>query len=171
MPPNLQDLHVILNIVPEHDDLLRYVERFALVLRASGMPPMPARVFAYVLSSDADRHSAADLAAALRVSPAAISGAVRYLTDLGLLARDRKPGTHGGLYYLYGDDVWYRIYRTQLATLHRYQQVSAEGVAVVGADTPAGRRLQETAEFFAFLDAEYPALMERWHARRLDGPS
>jgi predicted transcriptional regulator len=147
------------------ETLLRYVERFALLLRESGMAPMPARVFAYALASDADGHTAAELAEGLGVSPAAISGAVRYLVQVGLLARDRKPGTHGGLYRLYDDDVWYQIYRGQLSRLRRYQEVAAEGVAVVGADTRAGRRLRETAEFFGFLGDEYPAVMERWHAR------
>jgi predicted transcriptional regulator len=149
-----------------HEALLRYVERFALLLRESGMSPMPARVFAYALAADTDRMTAADLAAGLRVSPAAISGAVRYLVQVGLLARDRKPGTHGGVYYLYDEDVWYQIYRSQLARVRRYQEVAAEGAAIVGADSPGGRRLRETAEFFDFLGAEYPAMMERWHNRR-----
>ena len=154
-----------------HETLLRYVERFALLLRDSGMPAMPARVFAYVLAADAERHSAAELAAGLRVSPAAISGAVRYLVRTGLLARDRMPGTHGGLYRLYEDDAWYQIYRAQLGTLRRYQEVAAEGAANLGTGTPGGQRLRQTAEFFAFLGEEYPAMMERWHARtgRPDG--
>jgi len=154
-----------------HEALLRYVERFALLLRESGMPPMPARVFAYALADDPDRYTAAELAEGLRVSPAAISGAVRYLVQVGLLARDRKPGTHGGLYRLYDDDVWYQIYRSQLGRLRRYQDVAAEGVAIVGADTPGGRRLRQTSEFFGFLSDEYPAVMERWHARGSAEPS
>lgn len=148
-----------------HENMLRYVERFALLLRESGMPPMPARVFAYALISDADRYTATELAEGLRVSPAAISGAVRYLVQTGLLARERQVGTPGGLYCLYGEDVWYQIYQAQFARLRRYHEVAAEGVAIVGADTPGGRRLRQTADFFEFLDAEYPAVMERWHAR------
>ena len=50
--------------------------------------------------------------------------------------------------------------------LRRWEQAMAEGVEVVGADTPAGRRLEETHEFFAFLRAELPALIERWRARQ-----
>jgi hypothetical protein len=145
-------------------DLLRYVERFALLLRESGMPPMPARVFAYALADDADRYTAAQLAEGLQVSPAAISGAVRYLVQVGLLARDREPGTNVGVYSLYDEDVWYQIYRSQTDRLRRYEQVAAEGAATLGADTPGGRRLQQTAEFFGFLSEQYPALMERWHA-------
>jgi hypothetical protein len=154
-----------------NETLLRYIERFALLLRESGMPPMPARVFAYALANDTDRYTAAELAEGLRVSPAAISGAVRYLVQVGLLARDRKPGTVGGLYRLYDDDVWYQIYRSQLGSLRRYQEMAAEGVVIVGADTPGGRRLRETSEFFGFLSDEYPEVMERWHARGSAEPS
>jgi hypothetical protein len=34
------------------------------------------------------------------------------------------------------------------------------------ATRPAGRRLRETAEFFAFMQEEVPALLGRWRARR-----
>ena len=59
------------------EDLLRAVERLAGMLYEAGMPRMAARVFSYALADDAEHYSAAELAEALRVSPAAISGAVR----------------------------------------------------------------------------------------------
>lgn len=42
---------------PEADNqaLLRFVERFALVLAENGVPRMAARVFAFALADDADR--------------------------------------------------------------------------------------------------------------------
>lgn len=148
-----------------HEALLRYVERFAHLVRDSGVPAMPARVFAYALAEDADRYTAAELAEGLRVSPAAISGAVRYLVQVGLLVRDRRPGSNAVLYCLYDKDIWYEMYTAQLARLRRWQEIAEEGIAIVGADTPGGRRLRETAQFFGFLNEEYPALMERWHTR------
>src|SRR4030095_13763683 len=85
---------------PDADEeaVLRFVEQFALVLVEAGIPRMPARVFAYVLAVDADRHTAAELAAGLRVSPAAISGAVRYLVQVGLLGKERAPRSRRGYY-------------------------------------------------------------------------
>jgi predicted transcriptional regulator len=151
-----------------HEALLRYVERFAHLLAESGMSAMPARVFAYVLAEDADRYTAAELAEGLRVSPAAISGAVRYLVQVGLLIRDRRPGSNAIVYRLYDKDIWYEMYSAQFARLRRWQEVAKEGIAVVGADTPGGHRLRETAEFFGFLSEEYPALMERWRTRATD---
>jgi hypothetical protein len=41
-----------------------------------------------------------------------------------------------------------------------------DGVDAVGAETPAGARLTETADFFAFLQAEMPKLLVRWRQQR-----
>ena len=58
-------------------------EGFASVLAESGLPRMPARVFTALLFCDAGGLTSAELTELLSVSPAAISGAVRYLSQLG----------------------------------------------------------------------------------------
>ena len=63
----------------DEEGVRRFIERFALDLSEAGMPRMPARAFAAILSAHDGRCTAAALAGALRVSPAAVSGAVRYL--------------------------------------------------------------------------------------------
>ncbi|HWJ40778.1 MAG TPA: MarR family transcriptional regulator, partial [Candidatus Limnocylindrales bacterium] len=65
-----------------------FVERFASVLTESGFPRMPARVFAALLATDSGRLTAAELAALLHVSAAAISGAVSYLVQVNLASRE-----------------------------------------------------------------------------------
>ena len=153
---------------PDADATLRFVEDFALLLVDAGMPRMPARVFACVLADDAGALTAGDLAERLQVSPAAISGAVRWLTQMHLLTRAREPGARRD-HYRMRDDQWYETTVFKTAALRRFEDVLAEGVALVGADTPAGRRLEETQQFFAFFRAELPALLERFRATR-DGP-
>ena len=147
------------------DATLRFVEDFALLLVDAGVPRMPARVFACVLADDAGALTAGDLAERLQVSPAAISGAVRWLTQMHLLTRAREPGARRD-HYRMRDDQWYEATVFKTAALRRFEDVLAEGVALVGADTPAGRRLEETQEFFAFFRAELPALLERFRATR-----
>ena len=66
----------------DEEAVRRFIERFALNLVEAGMARMPARVFAGVLVAADGRQTAAELAELLQVSPAAISGAVRYLTQL-----------------------------------------------------------------------------------------
>jgi DNA-binding transcriptional regulator GbsR (MarR family) len=67
---------------------------------------MPARVFVALLVSDDGRRTAAELAEMLKVSPAAISNAVRYLQQVRLAVREREPGERRDHYRLY-DDTWY----------------------------------------------------------------
>lgn len=155
----------------EQADLLRAVERIASTLEGAGMSRMAARVFAYTLAEDSDRYKAADLAAGLRVSPAAISGAVRFLTSARLLFREREPGTRADVYRVYDDDVWRRIMLARLPLLESWEAAMDDAIALVGADRAGGRRLLETREFFAFLRTEMVGVMDRWAERRAALPS
>jgi DNA-binding transcriptional regulator GbsR (MarR family) len=152
-----------------HEDaVLRFVERFALLLSEAGLPRMAARVFAYVLADDAESYSARDLAEGLRVSPAAISGAVRMLVQAGMLAKERAPGGRVDHYRVYDDDVWSAIMLQRRPVLERYEEVMAEGVAKLGPDRRGARRVEETLEFYRFMNNDLLLLIERWkeHRRR-----
>ena len=150
----------------ERTRLLRFVERFAMVLRDAGMAPMAARVLAYALADDADRYTAGDLAEGLQVSPAAISGAVRQLVQFGLLTREREPGTRSDLYVLDDRDLWSRVVSSEMAVLSRFEDTLAAGIEAIGLERPGGRRLAETQEFFAFLREELAGLLARWPEER-----
>jgi predicted transcriptional regulator len=150
----------------DRDDLLRAVERFAQTIEMAGMPRMAARVFAYVLAEDSDRYTAADLAEGLRVSPAAISGAVRYLVDARMLFREREPGMRSDLYRVYDEDVWSRIMLARVPLLEQWEEALDEAIKLVGADRPGGQRLAETRDFFAFVRVELTAMMGRWAEHR-----
>jgi DNA-binding transcriptional regulator GbsR (MarR family) len=138
-----------------------FVERFAAGMVASGMPRMASRVFALLLARDDGSATSAELATALQASPAAISGAVRYLIQLHLVTRAHRPGERRDIYRLMSDD-WYEMVGHREHELQQWAKLSREGVDVVGADTRAGRRLEETARFFEFLVNEIPSVLERW---------
>jgi DNA-binding transcriptional regulator GbsR (MarR family) len=168
MPRRLHFLQRFVNLPNEQDPddaIRRFVERFALLLTEAGTARTPARVFACVLVEDSGRLTAAELAERLQVSPAAISGAVRYLTQAGQLVRGREPGSRRDHYAVH-DDVWTDMYTTRIGLLRRWEQVIAEGVELVGTDRPAGRRLAETREFFAFLQSEVPGMIRRWEEHK-----
>lgn len=150
-----------------HDEAVRrFVEQFGLLLTDSGLPRMPARVFAYALADDAETYTAAELAEGLNVSPAAISGAVRLLVQAGLLARERDPGARVDHYRVYDDDVWSAIVAHQGPALERYDHVLTEGLELLELDRPGGRRVYETREFYRFMRAELATMMARWSERR-----
>ncbi|MDH6580551.1 DNA-binding transcriptional regulator GbsR (MarR family) [Kitasatospora sp. MAP5-34] len=145
--------------------VLTFVERFAGVLADTGFARMPARVFAALLATDSGRLTAAELAENLQISPAAVSGAVRYLVQLNLVGREREPGSRRDRYRVH-DDVWYEAAMRRDQMLVRWEGSLREGVTVLGADSPAGARMAESLAFFEFLRGELPALLARWHAQR-----
>ncbi len=147
------------------DPRFSYIERFASVLVAAGIPPMPARVFVALLVSDARRLTAAELSAILQISPAAVSGAVRYLIQLGLVHKERVPGSRRD-YYRMPDEVWSDMFRMQDQVMQRWAALVREGIELVGPDTPAGARLAEHATFFDFVSGELPGVLKRWDSYR-----
>lgn len=148
-------------------DVARFVERFAAALTEAGVPRMPARVFGALLSSDTGRLTAAELAGRLRVSPAAISGAVRYLAQVNLVSREREPGSRRDVVVVHGD-VWYEALLRRDAILVRWEEALRDGLTVLGPDSAAGRRLGDTLEFFEFIGKELPAMLERWRGVRAE---
>jgi DNA-binding transcriptional regulator GbsR (MarR family) len=152
--------------VDGHDAAVsRFVERFAAVMMESGLPRMPARVFAALLATDSGRLTAAELAERLQVSPAAISGAVRWLAQFNLASREHVPGSRRDQYRV-RDDLWYEASIHREHTLARWADSASEGVEVLGADTPAGLRMAETLSFLEFVRDEMPALITRWREQR-----
>jgi predicted transcriptional regulator len=145
------------------EELARFVERFALMLVESGVPRMPARAFGALLTAEEGKRTAGELAELLRVSPAAISGAVRYLAQVGLAVRARDPGERRDHYEVF-DDLWYEAYANRDKQLEQWAALMAEGAALVGPDTKAGHRLDQSRQFFEFLREELPGMMARWRA-------
>ncbi|WP_407287044.1 GbsR/MarR family transcriptional regulator [Streptomyces sp. BP-8] len=143
----------------------QFVERFAAQLVEAGMARMPARVFACLLSSDSGVLTSAELGERLQISPAAVSGAVRYLSQVDMVSREREPGSRRDRYRVHSDQ-WYEAMARRENVLTRWEGTLRDGVDSLGAATPAGRRLNETVVFFEFLQKELPVMLERWREHR-----
>ncbi|AGL15867.1 GbsR/MarR family transcriptional regulator [Actinoplanes sp. N902-109] len=149
--------------VPE--EVQRYVERFAGVLTSTGLPRMPALVFVCLYTSEADSMTAAELAARLDVSLAAISAAVRFLTPPGIITRERPAGQRQDRFRV-DADVWLTIMRQRDVALAKWEEQIRAGLEVTGRDSAAGRRLAESLEFFEFMHTELTGMLARWEARK-----
>ena len=143
----------------------RFVEDFASALIEMGIPRMPARVFAALMTSDSGRLTATDLAARLQASPAAVSGAVRYLIQIAMVRRETEPGSRRH-YYRTPDNVWGEVIGIRDQLMARWTSVLRDGVDVLGADTPAGARVAESARFFEFVSSELPLVVAKWRESR-----
>jgi len=139
-------------------------EQSAALLAAAGFPRMPARVLMRLMANDTGM-TAAELAAELAASAAAISGAVRYLQQVGIIRRI-ATGTRRDRYELPGD-AWYTMV-TGRSPLYGALAGLAEAAALATGDTssPAAERLDEMARFYRFIDARLPAVMDEWEEER-----
>ncbi|HVH94903.1 MAG: GbsR/MarR family transcriptional regulator [Nocardioidaceae bacterium] len=144
------------------EPLAQAVERLGQVLEDSGVPRMPARVFAYILAEDRDRYTAAELAEGLQVSPAAISGAVRYLTQTRLVVRERRPSGRGDLYRVVDGDIWGTIMTARLPLLDHYITSLEEAVTLLEPGSPGRARVEETRDYFTFAREGLSDLADRW---------
>jgi DNA-binding transcriptional regulator GbsR (MarR family) len=147
------------------DDLRRaFAERMGGALAAAGLARLPSRIFAALLADPDGRMTAAELGRQLQVSPASVSGAVRYLDGVGMIRREREPGSRRDVFVV-DDDAWRdtlmhadRVYAPMLAELDR-------ALAAMPADDPARRRIAISREFMVFVIEEMRAMSRRWQER------
>jgi hypothetical protein len=100
------------------------------------------------------------------VSAAAVSGAVRYLVHMGLLAREPDPGSRRDRYRL-PDNVWYEASVIKGGLLKSVADLADSGVdALGGTATPSGARIAEMRDFFLFIQVELDDMVAKWRASK-----
>ncbi len=132
-------------------------------LAANGFPRMPAAVLMALMTSEDGALTAEQLGERLGASPAAVSGAVRYLETVTMIQRHRRPGSRKFEYEL-PHHPWFTA---SIAKNELY------GVMARMADDAAGRlgpvaaaRMDEMADFFRFVQARLPRVLDEWNAER-----
>jgi DNA-binding transcriptional ArsR family regulator len=158
----------------DEQEVRRFVEHMARMFADWGFPRMAARVIMAMTSADDDAMTAGELAERLGVSPAAISGALRYLIHLGMVVREPIPGSRRDRYRLV-DDSWYQVTVTEMTLFKAIVDLAEQGVAAAGGrSSPGGARLAEMRDYFLFVQREMPILLDKWRAtkdRRRSSPS
>lgn len=137
-------------------------EELAVVLTSHGLQRMTARVLATLLFTDQPSLTMAELGDALAASAGAISGALKMLTSVGLAERVAAPGSRRDHYRL-RDNAWAILFTGQNQTIAAMQAAADAGIAATGDDSRARQRLVQMRDFYTFLLAEIPVLLDRWH--------
>jgi DNA-binding transcriptional regulator GbsR (MarR family) len=137
-------------------------EQLAVVLAGHGLQRMTARVLATLLFSEQPNVTMGELADTLNASAGAISGALKMLTSVGLAERAAAPGSRRDHYRL-RDNAWAVLFTSQNETLAAMQAAADAGMAALDSSSPAFHRLAQMRDFYRFLMAEIPAVLDRWH--------
>jgi predicted transcriptional regulator len=148
-------------------EVQRAIERFAAVLVEASWPRMPARIFSALLFDADGRMTAAELSERLHVSPAAVSGGVRFLITARLASREREPGSRRDVFVVH-DDAWIESIASRDQILAHWAARLRDGMEAVGPGTPAGRRLGISVAFAEFMHEEMEGIMKRWNERKAE---
>lgn len=130
-----------------------FVDQFAALLAATGLPRMTSRVFVCLLTADAGGLTAADLVRRLQVSPASVSKSIGYLAVMELVVRQPDPGGRRERYVI-EDDVWLRAWQADTGAHGEIATAAQRGIEIFGADTTAAARLGKMGQFFAQLSEQ-----------------
>ena len=160
--PEIDRDHV--NHAMPDDDTRRFADDLAALLDAAGFPRMPARALMALLTSPTGEFTADQLSEVLDVSPAAISGAIRYLQSVQVLRVGSLPGTRRRKYALAPN--WYTATLTRLSLYGELSDLAQHRPSSIGPGTPADSRVQEMADFYGFLNRKFPELLSEWEKER-----
>jgi DNA-binding transcriptional regulator GbsR (MarR family) len=150
------------------EDEAAFVEAMGQFLGSSGMTPMSGRMWGWLLICDPPQQSAADLALALQASRGSISGTARLLTTAGLIQRTTRRGDRRE-YFSVPAGGFEALFETAMAAYGRFNRITAHGLSLMSDRPSAARaRLQEVHDIYAFLEREFPALLERFHRERVE---
>ncbi|MEV8535240.1 helix-turn-helix domain-containing protein [Streptomyces sp. NPDC051211] len=140
-----------------------FTDRFTELLVATGLQRMTAGVLGCLYATDSGSLTAAELAERLRVSPASVSKAVGYLEAQELIRRERDARRRRDRYVI-DEDVWFRAVIASARINTVLADAAREGAGLLGADTPAGTRLEDMGRFLGAVGQDLIEAAE--HRRR-----
>jgi DNA-binding transcriptional regulator GbsR (MarR family) len=150
-----------------------FVADMGQFLGASGMTPMAGRMWGWLLICDPPEQTADELATQLHASRGAISGTARMLQTAGLIRRTTRRGDRRE-YFSVPPGTFDALIIGAGKSFRRFVQLTGQGLELLRHRPPAAReRLREVHDAYAFLDREFPALIQRFKDHQIsdDAPS
>lgn len=138
----------------------RYAEDVAVVMEGMGLARAYGKVFGWLLICDPAAQTGSEIAAALGLSKGSVSAGLRLLESLRFIRRVAVPGRRGSFYELEPDAA---LTASGSEKVTVFRELMDRGLKVVGGeDAPGAERLRTTRDFYAFMEREIPALVERF---------
>ncbi len=154
------------------EEMKRFAEEVGIVFEQTGLPRMAGRIFGWLLISVPPYQSPSELAEALMASRGSISTMTRLLIQLGLVERFGMLGERHA-YFRIRSDAWQHLMGRGLKDeIKMFRQIAQRGLVILADEThPSRKWLEEMHDVYAFLEREFPALLERWEQERKTGKS
>jgi DNA-binding transcriptional regulator GbsR (MarR family) len=143
----------------------RFIQEVGADLANQGFPRMPALVLLALMSSENGRLTSAEIGEELGVSAAAISGAVKYLQLVGFIRVLTEPGGRKHVYSI-GDTPWYTASLRAAPRFHENEARMRVAAAALSSRPAAQERIEELADFYAFMGQRLPELLREWNEQR-----
>lgn len=148
----------------DRDVVARFISEVGADLANQGFPRMPALVLLALMSSETGRLTSAELTEELGVSAAAVSGAIKYLALVGFVRVLTEPGGRRHVYSL-GDTPWYTASLRAAPRFHENEVRMREAASALRSRPGASARIEELADFYAFMGDRLPQLLDEWNER------
>lgn len=143
-----------------------FSDKLGRFFEENGLSRMAGRVLGHLLTESPAEPTFDELVTALAASRSTVSVATRFLIQVGLVERFGVAGERRDRYRL-REDAWTQLLRQDIAAATTLKLLAAEGLGLVGKESPAIRaRLRAMKEFYTFLEAAYAPLLGRWSRRR-----
>lgn len=115
-----------------------------------GLPPITGRILGWLMICEPAEQSAADIATAIRASRASMTTNIRTLLAAGLIRRRTRAGDRTA-YYRIDDDAWEAALRRRIEGMVKFEDIAAQGLALVGSDTPRASRLHAAYTVYQWI--------------------
>jgi len=144
------------------------VEEFGLLHEQMGGTRMTGRISGWLLLCEPPVQSLTEIAEGLGVSKAAVRGAARLLLQSRIVERVGEPGQRGDFYRALPADPEGILPLDHVRTMHRLIERGLATVAGRDQSQSNYALMRDLLEFTGFIEAEMPALLERWREHRAD---
>ncbi len=147
-----------------------FIEDMGLFFEQGGHPRMAGRILGWLLICDPPHQSAAELAEMLQASKGSISTMTHLLLQMGFIERVAMPGNRRD-HFRFKSGAWTEMIRQTVYELTAMRELAERGLKLtISKDPQLQERLNEARDLYAFLEHEYPLLIQRWEKERRETP-
>ncbi len=139
-----------------------FIEDVGLLFEESGHPRMAGRILGCLLISDQPHLSTTEIADTLQASKGSLSTMTRFLLQMGLIERVGLLGKRVD-YFRIKTGAWPVLVRHAVYELSALRKLAERGLELTeGKQSEMTEQLEDARDLFAFVEREYPLLIERW---------